>query len=170
MHLAKYIHLNPDKADIVETPSEYKYSSAKFYEGEKEENLILIKKIPAFMEVKKYTAFMNSEDIEYPIYRDCIGSKEDYLSLEKRNEGREKSKFIEKRLSERNIYIDAQVIAKKFGFEIKEILVYKWDRSKKEIKYKIIKELVAYGYNFSEIARFFGYNKSAIGKILKDEF
>ena len=170
MHLAKYIHLNPEKAGIVKSPNEYKYSSAKFYNGKKEENLVLIKKVPAFMKVEKYVAFMNSEDTEYPVYRDCIGNQEDYLFLEKRMFDRKKSTFTKKRLSERNIFIDAKTIAEEFGSDIEKILSYKWDRSKKEIKYKVIKKLVEQSYNYSEIARFFGYSKSAIGKILKKEF
>ena len=114
---------------------------------------------------------MESEDMEYPVYRDSIGSKDDYVSLEKRMSGREKSKFKEKRLSKRDIYTDAQKISEELGYEIEKVLTYKWDRNKnkKDIKIQIIKELVKHGYNHSEIARLFGYDNSAISKIFKDE-
>ncbi len=169
--LIKYIHMNPVEAGIVETPGEYKYSSARFYEDKQEENIPNIEKIPIFKDTERYIEFMESEDMEYPIYRDSIGSKDDYVSLEKRMSGRDKSKFKEKRLSKRDIYTDAQKIAEGLGYEIEKVLTYKWDRdkNKKDIRIQIIKELVKYGYNHSEIAHFFGYDNSAISKILKEE-
>ena len=169
--LIKYIHMNPVEAGIVETPGEYRYSSAGFYEGKQEENIPNIERIPIFKETERYIEFMESEDMEYPIYRDSIGSKDDYVSLEKRMSGREKSKFKEKRLSKRDIHTDAQKISEELGYEIEKILTYKWDRNKnkKDIKIQIIKELVRYGYNHSEIARLFGYHRSTINKILEYE-
>ncbi len=86
------------------------------------------------LKVEKYIVFMNSEDMKYPVYRDCIGNQEDYLVLEKRIFAREKNTFTEKRLSEKNIFFDAKNIAEEFGSDIEKILSYKWDRSKKEIK------------------------------------
>ena len=170
--LVKYIHMNPVEAGIVETPGEYKYSSARFYEGKQEENIPNIEKIPIFKETERYIEFMNSVDIEYPIYRDSIGSKDNYLLLEKRMSGREKSKFKENRLSKRNIYTDAKIITEYLGYEIDEVLTYKWNRNgnKKDIKIQVIKELVKYGYNHSEIARLFGYQKSSISKILENKW
>ncbi len=53
-----------------------------------------------------------------------------------------------------------------------KILPSKWNRRKKERKKEreeIIKNLVKYGYNHSEIARLLGYDNSMISKIMKVE-
>ncbi len=170
--LVKYIHMNPVEVGIVETPGEYKYSSARFYEGKQEENIPKVEKIPIFKDKERYIEFMESEDMEYPIYRDSIGNKDDYLLLEKRMSGREKNKFNEKRLSKRNINTDAQKISEELGYKVEKIITCKWSRNKKEkkVQIQIIKELVRYGYNHSEIARLFGYHRSTINKILEYKF
>ena len=79
VYLIKYIHLNAVRAGIVKNPADYEYSSAKFYEGGKEKNIPCIKKLPILKEKTKYLQFMNSEKVEYPIYKDSIGNKDIYL-------------------------------------------------------------------------------------------
>ena len=169
IYLAKYIHLNAVNAGIVVNSGDYKYSSAKFYEGYKEENLIKIKKLPVFEDKDYYLEFMGLKEIKLQTYRDSLGSKEDYLKLEKRKLSFQKEKFIERRTLKKGIAEDAKEISKKLNIDINILLESKWDRMLNQQKLFIIKELVKLGYNYSETARYFGYQKSTIGKLLKNE-
>lgn len=40
LETSRYVHLNPVKAKMVETPSEYRWSSYTMFTGKKEEKLI----------------------------------------------------------------------------------------------------------------------------------
>ena len=94
MNLLVYIHQNPVKAGIVKNESDYKFSSAAFYHGLKKP-LLPIKKIPLLSgdkSIEKYLEFLEKGYFEYSKYRNCIGSKEEYMKFEKRKEKRRKRK------------------------------------------------------------------------------
>ncbi|MCD6578417.1 transposase, partial [bacterium] len=153
IYLIKYIHLNALRAGIVEYPGDYSYSSARFYEGFKEKNLVRIKRLPQFENKELYLKFMDLDEIILTTYRDSIGDKEAYLSLEKRKLETKKEKFVEQRTLKQGIRKDAQFFSEKLNIDLSRLLESKWDRIFKQKKILIIKELVKLGYNFSEIAR-----------------
>jgi putative transposase len=61
---SRYIHLNPVKANMVEKPEDYRWSSYSMYIGEKEEKLITSKMVLSYfkkgMEKELYKKFVES--------------------------------------------------------------------------------------------------------------
>ena len=162
-HLVKYIHFNPVKANMVEKPEDYKYSSAEYYkEGTNKivENLFML---PNFEGAEK-TYTLDTSII--PRYKDIIGTKEDYMNFEKREDGRGKGKTRERR-KERGIRKDLQLLMGKEEVSIDTLLKSKRIRKYTELRSKIIKKLINMGYSKTDIARLFGYDKSSINRILE---
>ena len=169
LYLVKYIHNNPVKAQIVKDATEYKFSSAGFYEGTK--SILPIEKLPLFKGKKgiiRYKNFMKEEDINIFYYKDSIGSKEDYLKFKKRKTGRELSNFhLRRSLDKNNIIVDSQKVCDKYNIKFEEFTNTKWAKNTKEIKKKIILELTKKGYTRAEISRLLNVHRSMITKRLK---
>ncbi|MCK4642347.1 transposase [bacterium] len=168
-HLVKYIHLNPVNASICDVPGEYKYSSAAFYEGNKEKHILNIKGLSEIGSKSHYLKLMNSEIGEYSTYKDAIGNEADYLSFEKRYPGREKGRFVQRRnLEEKQITItkDLDKYLKKRKIKFDRIIKHKKAPELMKVKVSAIKYLLNRGYTRAEIARLFGMTKSWVTKLL----
>ena len=60
--LTRYIHLNPVKAKIVDSPDQYRWSSYNLYANDKSNDLIDIKRVKQLldMDIKHYRSFANA--------------------------------------------------------------------------------------------------------------
>ena len=162
-HLVKYIHFNPVKANIVENPEDYKYSSAKFYKDGTIKIVENLNLLPSFEGAEKIHTLDTSA---IPRYKDIIGTKEDYINFEKREEGREKGKTRERR-KESVIMKDFQYLMGNEEVSADTLLKSKGTRKYTTLRLKVIRKLMNLGYSKIDIARLFGYEKSSINKILE---
>ena len=53
LQVSRYVHLNPVKANMVEKPEDYQWSSYRMYIGEKEEKLITSKELLSYFKKGK---------------------------------------------------------------------------------------------------------------------
>ena len=173
-HLVKYIHLNPVKAGMRSTPSEYEYSSASSYECKGIDCIIPLKKITTLGSRQKYLRFMDlqEESTEFPLVFDSIGSSEDFLKLEKRESGREKGKFKERRISERsaedgNLESSTRIFSKEERISFKKLTSGKKDSSLTVVRLKAILYLLEKGFTRAEISREFNFSRSWVTQVLK---
>ena len=166
-----YIHNNPVKAGIVKREEDYKFSSARFYHGDSN-TLIPLKKIPIFAKkngVKLYKKILSETKFEIPIFKDGIGTEDEYKKLEKRKKGREKGYIINKRKNfeiSSDIETEFEIIFKTLGYSKKDIHQFRLQIFPKKVRDKIILYLFMKGFNQAQIARFLGLGSSTISRII----
>ena len=169
-----YVNQNPAKAGMVKYSYEYAYSSARCYYG-MEENKYLTK-IPNFEGkegIANYKAAKPEKIVELPIYKDAIGTKEDYKLINKRKEGREKEKYIERRNikdGEKINKIIHDILIKEMLIDEKTLQMLRSKLKRKnivELRKKAVNILYNKGFTLSEIARFLNKTLTAIFKIVK---
>ena len=163
--LITFIHKLPALHNTSDS-SNYKYSSARYYEGYEENNISHIKKIPFFEDKKFYKKSIKNNKARIPFYMDSIGSKEDYLNVEKRKKGRISS-FSEKRKKDFLIRKLLNKILLKKNISIEFFMGLKYKRQYKKLRRNVFMKLIKSGFSISDIARVMKYNKSTVGRILK---
>ncbi len=169
-----YIHNNPVKAGIVKREEDYKFSSARFYHGDSN-TFIPLKKIPIFAKkngVKLYKKMLSETKFEIPIFKDGIGTEDEYKELEKRKKGREKGYIINKRKNfeiSSDIKTEFEIIFKTLEYSKKDIHQFRLKIFPKKVRDKIVLYLFKKGFNQAQIARFFCINKATVSRIIKKE-
>ncbi|MCK5599974.1 transposase [bacterium] len=169
MHLVKYIHMNPVKAKICDEPSEYEYSSASYYESNKEENISGLRSLPVFRSTEDYLEFMAAGPDEFPTFKDSIGNEIAYINFDKRQEGREKGKYIEKRREIEKTQEKCNILFKENGYDLKVLKSMKnFGENRKTLRNAFLL-LLKEGISRAGIARLMEVNRSTVGRILKSE-
>jgi len=152
------IHYLPEKSGITEDHKTYPFSSIGFYSGSK-----------AYIETMQKYDFNNEiTDRDYETYRNCIGSKEEYLRLLKRQPGREMGKFKERRQDELNKTLKILMKERKLDPGIFNKYRHRNKREKELIR-EIIREMGRNGFTQSEISRYLGMNRTTLNKIIKKD-
>ncbi|MDD3625895.1 MAG: transposase [bacterium] len=157
-----YIHRNPIDGYIVEKEENYNYSSASIYHGLKKDPTVKVINLFSGKDgIKKYIkGLYEMENFQFPLFRDAIGEKQDYLVIEKRKNR------IEKFNRER----------RNAGKNKREILeLCKYDSLKKSFKTnklsdeqkRIILNLYKKGLNKAEISRILNCSASTVTRYLK---
>ncbi|MFO8061609.1 MAG: helix-turn-helix domain-containing protein [bacterium] len=150
------IHYLPEESGITEDYKTYPFSSIGFYSGRK-----------AYIEsMQKYDFDNDITDRDYETYRNCIGSKEEYVRLLKRQPGREMGKFNERRRDELAKSLKILMKERNLPADIFSLNRHRTGREKKLIR-EIISEMNKNGYSQSEISRYLGMHRSTINKIIK---
>ena len=163
MLLVDYIHENPVKAGYCVKQEEYKYSSAASYllhENSEVSGLQMLRSDESNVTKRK-------EHLE--IFKDSIGSEDEYLSYEKRSKGREKGKTLERREPGLDIITIAKRISKEMRVDLQAIINGKNKRELKDKRLLLVRKLIKKGFKRVEIARLLNYEKTAIGKMLSRE-
>lgn len=160
-----YIHQNPVRGGLIDEEEQYPYSTSQYYNGKKS-NFCLVK-INGFKTDKSGKRYMKQKKVfnksELKIFDFFIGDKNEYLILEKRKPGREKSKFIEKRKSDqKNILLALKGLTENY-----QILIKRNSYHISEEKIRLIVELYKKGFSKSSIARLFKYTPTTISKLIK---
>ncbi|MFO8061792.1 MAG: transposase [bacterium] len=152
-----YVHYNPQKHGLTDDARNYPFCSAGFYHGKKN----YVKKLKKFNYNKSITSR------KFITYRDCIGTKEQYLKFLKRKPGREKGKFNERR---RESFTEAfETLIKEHNLN-KDVFMKNVKRTKTQkmkIK-KIVIGLKKRGFSQAELARYLDLHRTSITKMLKN--
>ncbi len=167
MHLVKYIHMNPVKAKICEKPSEYKYSSASYYKGNKEKNISGLRSLPVFRSTEDYLEFMDAGPDEFPTFKDSIGNEIAYINFDKRQPGREKGKNKEKREDIKRCRERCEKILHGQGLSLGKLKEMKYSRGDKVVLKSVLTLLLKAAFTRADIARLLDINRSTVGRILK---
>ncbi|MDD3626486.1 MAG: hypothetical protein PHV06_04135 [bacterium] len=167
--LIKHIHSFSKFQDVNGNINTYKFTSIAFYEGSTDPNFFKIKKIEVFKNHRNYEKFIASNRKSFPIYKNSIGEKNDYLCLEKRRNGIFKPVKKERRGVSPLLYKEATLILNKNDLKLDDIrsFSYSRDKQKQKIRLHTIKKLINLGFTKSQIAELFLLSKSSISKILK---
>lgn len=159
-----YIHNNPVKIKIVNTADKYLHSSASLYLNESDNFKIPIKKVSFKTEI-----IFDTNKI-YNIQQEYIGEKSEYISLQKRKEGRGKGKVKERRKSKKSeFYKILNGIMMEYNIDSEDIKNLKWNRSKAKIRKEIFTKLIRFGFSQTEIAKYLGYSIQQISNIMRNE-
>lgn len=151
------IHYMPEKEEITENFKDYPFSSIGFYRGNK-----------SYIDtIERYDYDEEITDRDYEQFRNCIGSKEEYLKLLKRKPGREMGKFNERRRDELDKTLKILMKERKLDPRIFDHYRHRSKREKKLIR-EIIKEMGRNGFSQSEISIYLGMNRTTLNKIIKE--
>ena len=151
--IANYVHYNPLKHGMTDNHRTYPFSSFSFYEGR--ENYV--------KKLKKIDFDMSMTSTEFMIYKDCVGTKEQYLKFLKRKPGRPKAKFKERRIV--SLKHDLGILLEENGLDERVFHRHR-DKEEKIHLSDIIITLLKYGYKQADIARELGFNESTIYRMI----
>lgn len=149
----EYIHNNPVKANLVQNSLEYPWSSVNVNKNGKFQNFILESWYPVKISSKN---ILNAEFCEH-----FIGSKKEYIELEKRNSEKCNQYYTDNR---KNLNLETIVLEEiaDSKYSINELKIRTKNKSLIKFRNKIIKKLYYSGFGLTEIALFFDRTPSTI--------
>lgn len=160
--IVQYIHYNPVVAEIVSKAYQYLYSSASIYQTHKKYSGIVIRK-EKFEKIRIKNIEKQYNHSDY-----YIGTKKSYLEINKREKGREKTRILKTRKTDKNSFHSTlNSILLRYNLSKEDITNIRWKKEKIKNRDIIIKELNKAGFSQSTIAENLCYSKQLVSKSIK---
>lgn len=161
--LVGYIHQNPVEAGIVETVTDYQWSSWRWFLEGVTDVIASGRRPPRFIGTEGARRFRDSLNSEFELEggNNYWGSEDEWEQVERRRTGREGRKYKERR-GKRSIKEIVRENIEKTDWTVDDLKGASRKRDISALRQKAMCELYEEGYNPTEIAKWFNRTPSAV--------